>query len=149
MAQTVKNPPAMRETGAWSLGWEDPLEEGMATRSSILAWRIPWTEEPGGPQPMGSQSWIWLRDWAEAGHTSPRLRGRKRSCLKQRNWKPVTKFQSEAAWDGAVKTCAQELLRDRNGRGGGGLPMSVLDKSRFQMKQEADEWHTEFQGLWH
>ena len=40
---------------AWSLGWEDPLEEGMATHSSILAWRVPWTEEPGWLQPMGSQ----------------------------------------------------------------------------------------------
>ena len=43
----VKNPPAMWETWVQSLGWEDPLEEGMATHSSILAWRIPWTEEPG------------------------------------------------------------------------------------------------------
>ena len=48
MAQTVKNPPAMWETWVLSLGWEDSLEEGMATHSSILAWRIPWTEEPGG-----------------------------------------------------------------------------------------------------
>ena len=55
MAQTVKNPPAMRETWVQSLGWEDPLEEGMATHSSILAWRIPWTEEPGRLQSMGSQ----------------------------------------------------------------------------------------------
>ena len=51
----VKNVPAVQETWVQSLGWEDPLEEGMATRSSILAWRIPWTEEPGGPQSMGSQ----------------------------------------------------------------------------------------------
>ena len=48
MAQIVKNLPAMRETWVQSLGWEDPLEKGMATHSSILAWRIPWTEEPGG-----------------------------------------------------------------------------------------------------
>ena len=48
MAQTVKNPPAMQETWVRSLGWKDPLEEGMTTHSSILAWRIPWTEEPGG-----------------------------------------------------------------------------------------------------
>ena len=48
VAQTVKNPPAMRETWVRSLGWEDPLEEGMETHSSILAWRIPWTEEHGG-----------------------------------------------------------------------------------------------------
>ena len=45
VAQTVKNPPAMRETWVQSLDWEDPLEEGMTTHSSILAWRIPWTEE--------------------------------------------------------------------------------------------------------
>ena len=55
MAQTVKNLPAMQETGVQSLGGEDPLEKGMATHSSILAWRIPWTEEPGRLQPMGSQ----------------------------------------------------------------------------------------------
>ena len=47
-AQKVKNLPAMQETWFRSLGWEDPLEKGMATYSSILAWRIPWTEEPGG-----------------------------------------------------------------------------------------------------
>ena len=49
----VKNLPAMPETRVQSLGWEDPLEEGMATHSSILAWRIPWTEEPGGLQSIG------------------------------------------------------------------------------------------------
>ena len=52
---TVKNPPAMWETWVWSLGREDPLEKGMATHSSILARRIPWTEESGGLQSMGSQ----------------------------------------------------------------------------------------------
>ena len=46
----------MQETWVHSLGWEDPLEKGMATHSSVLAWRIPWTEEPGGLQSMGSQS---------------------------------------------------------------------------------------------
>ena len=55
VAQTVKNLPAMQETWVLSLAWEDPLEKGMATRSNILAWRIPWTEEPGGLQSMGSQ----------------------------------------------------------------------------------------------
>ena len=53
MAQTVKNLLAMQKTRVRSLGWEDPLEESMATHSSILAWRIPWTEEPGGLQFMG------------------------------------------------------------------------------------------------
>ena len=57
MAQMVKNPPAMEETQVWSLGQEDPLEKGMATHSSIFAWRILWTEESGGLQSMGSQSW--------------------------------------------------------------------------------------------
>ena len=55
VVQTVKNLPSMWETWVRSLGWEDPLEEGMETQSSILAWRIPWTEEPGGLQSMGSQ----------------------------------------------------------------------------------------------
>ena len=54
-AQKVKNPPAMQETWVWSLGQEDPLEKGMATHSSILAWEIPWTEQPGRLQSMGSQ----------------------------------------------------------------------------------------------
>ena len=55
VAQMVKNLPVMWETWVRSLGWEDPLEEGMATHSSILAWRIPWTEEPGGLQSVGLQ----------------------------------------------------------------------------------------------
>ena len=54
----VKNLPAMRETWVQSLGWEDPLEKGMATHSSILTWRIPWTEEPGWLQSMGLQKVI-------------------------------------------------------------------------------------------
>ena len=54
--QSVKNLPAMLETWVRSLGWEGPLKKEMATHSSILAWRIPWTEEPGGLQSMGSQS---------------------------------------------------------------------------------------------
>ena len=53
MAQTVKRLPAMRETWVQSLGQEDPLEKEMATYSSILAWEIPWTEEPGGLQVHG------------------------------------------------------------------------------------------------
>ena len=55
VAQMVKNPPAVQETQVRSLSREDPLEEEMATHSSILAWRSPWTEELGGLQSMGSQ----------------------------------------------------------------------------------------------
>ena len=59
VAQTVKRLSTMRETQVRSLGWEDPLEKEMATHSSVLAWRIPWTEEPGGLQSTG---------WQRAGH---------------------------------------------------------------------------------
>ena len=62
LAQTGENPPATQETQVRFLGWEDPLEKGMATHSSIPAWRIPWTEEPGGLQSMGSQS--WTQSWS-------------------------------------------------------------------------------------
>ena len=55
VAQRVENLPAMHEPQVQSLSWEDPLEKGMATHSSILAWRISWTEEPGRPQSMNSQ----------------------------------------------------------------------------------------------
>ena len=60
----LKNPPAMWETWVQSLGWEDPLEKGTAIHSSILAWRIPWTEEPGGAiVPRVTKSQTWLRKW--------------------------------------------------------------------------------------
>ena len=78
MAQTVKKLLVMQETWVWSLGWEDPLEKGMATHSSILAWRIPWTEEPGRIQFIGYQRvghdwvtfssshvWMWELDYKE------------------------------------------------------------------------------------
>ena len=55
VAQIVKNLPAMQETWVRSLGWEDALEKGMVTQSPTLAWRLPWTEEPGALQPMGFQ----------------------------------------------------------------------------------------------
>ena len=60
VAQMIKNLAALQETQVESLGWEDPGEKGMATHSSILAGRTPWTGEPGRLQPMGSQSQAWL-----------------------------------------------------------------------------------------
>ena len=63
VAQMVKSLPAMQETQVPSLGWEDPLEKGMATHCSTLAWKTPRTEEPGGPQSMGSQSRTGLSDF--------------------------------------------------------------------------------------
>ena len=66
VTQMVKNPPAMQEARVWSPGREDPLEEGMASHFSILAWRIPWTEEPGEIQSTGLQR-VW-RAWATKAH---------------------------------------------------------------------------------
>ena len=63
VAQTVKNLPAMQETQVRSLGWEDPLDKEMATHSSLLAWRIPWTEEPGGLVHGVAKSWTQLSDF--------------------------------------------------------------------------------------
>ena len=88
VSQTVKNPPAMQETWVPSVGWEDPLEEGIATHSSIPAWRIPWAEEPGGLQSVESQR--VRHDWVtftftfcvhrqdkekEEGHSFPNIVG--------------------------------------------------------------------------
>ena len=78
IAQMVKNLPAMQGTWVRSLGWEDPLEKTMATHSSILAWRIPWTEEPGGlPLSWGCSSWGCRVecDWATNIFTCSRLFG--------------------------------------------------------------------------
>ena len=57
VVQSVNHLPAIQETWVQFLGWEDPLEKEMATHSSILAWRIPWTEEPGRLQSMGRKTW--------------------------------------------------------------------------------------------
>ena len=72
----VKNLPAMQESQVPSLDREDPLEEGMATRSSILAWRVPWTEEPGGPRSRELQSQTRLKRLSTHAHTQPILQGR-------------------------------------------------------------------------
>ena len=75
VAKTIKNLPAMQETWVRSLGQKDPLGKGMATHSSILTWRIPWTEEPGGLLSMGSQSqtgpkWLSIHACTTPTHTS-------------------------------------------------------------------------------
>ena len=63
MAQTVENSPAVQEIWVQSLGWEEPLEKGMTTHASVRVSEIPWTEEPGGLQSVGSQSRAWLSDY--------------------------------------------------------------------------------------
>ena len=79
----VKNPPAMQETWIWLLGREDPLEESTATHSSILAWRIPWTEDPGGLQSMGSR--IGGHNWGDWAHKHWELSPR-REVQPSRSW---------------------------------------------------------------
>ena len=77
MTQQIKNPPAMQEARVRSLGWEDPLEKNMATHSSILAWKIPRAEEPGGLQSMELQSWTRLSDCGPAHTHTPNYQKKK------------------------------------------------------------------------
>ena len=94
----VKNLPAMQESRVWSLGWEDTVEKWTATHSSILAWRIPWTEEPGVLQSMGSQTlgpdWAtnthMLEDEEEPGSESPLPDSR--GYFPTATWPPATQF---------------------------------------------------------
>ena len=96
----VKNPPAMQEMQAQSLGGEDPLEEETATHSSILAWRIPWTEEPGGLQSMGSQRVKQDRSDGVQEHTLRGRAGRQvRSCCPGFFGKPVMGTIQRKGWN--------------------------------------------------
>ena len=92
-AQTVKRLPAMRETWVRSLGWEDPLEKEMAMHSSTFAWKIPWTEEPGGLQSMGLHK----------SEMTERLRFRfSLSCIGESNGNPLQYFCLENPMDGGA-----------------------------------------------
>ena len=96
-AHIVKNPSAVQETRGWSLGWEDPLEKGMATHPRILAWRIPWTEEP--VQPMGSQRAAMTHTWLFFNNSpSGRAHGCKgRKCLNEKYLKWFKQWFSRQA----------------------------------------------------
>ena len=77
VVQMVKNPPSMQETPGWYLGQEDPLEKGMATHSTVLAWRIPWTEKPGAHSPWGPRE-LGVTEWptqSQLRHTEVELGG--------------------------------------------------------------------------
>jgi len=97
VAQTVKNLPAMQETRVRSLDWEVPLEKGMAIHSSILAWRILWTEKPAGLQFMGSQR--VRHDWAMNTHTHPYLIEHECSC----KYIISIKHHSKELWHSSVR----------------------------------------------
>ena len=92
VAQMIKNLPAMQETRVWSLGGEDPLEKGMSARSSILAWRIPQTEEPGRLQSMGLQR--VRHDWATKTATALK---RRRICIHR--WQDHPHRQSDKIYE--------------------------------------------------
>ena len=104
VAQSVKNLPAVQETRVQSLGWEDPLEKKMATHSSILAWKISWTEEPGGLQSMGSQR--VGHDWATNTYLlywlcqNLWLCGSQKNCVKF--WK---KWEYQTTWPSSWEIC--------------------------------------------
>ena len=88
MAQVVKSLPAIQETRVRSLSWEDPLEEGKATHSSILAWRIPWREESGGLQSIGLQRMKWLSmHWSYFIHSKRSLVSSSHFSFKKQIWK--------------------------------------------------------------
>ena len=93
VAQIIKNLPTMRETWVWSLGREDPLEKEMATHSSTLAWRIPWMEEPGGLQSMGTKRAgnDWVTSLLHFFYYMPRIQkwARRQSLLFHRRLDPL------------------------------------------------------------
>ena len=112
MALGVKNLPAVQATWARSLGWDDPLEKELATHSSILAWRIPWTEEPGGLQSMGLQSRTRLSD--ERVHFLGSTRFTSRPLSKQKQQKCRVRGTHQKAVllsEGSSKASAGLLLR--------------------------------------
>ena len=102
----VKNSPLVQETWVRSLGGKDPLEKEMATHSSILAWKIPWTEGPGGWQSVGLKSWTWLSDQAHTCRVTLKDSGLPAQgtwCPKRGIWRPT-------------EMCARTSSRDHWGR---------------------------------
>ena len=95
VAQMVKNLPTMQETRDWSLGQEDLLEKGMAAHSSILAWRIPWTEKSGGLQSVGSQR--VRHDWATNTHTHTHTHTQ--NCQRSCNIRQLTVYKCSSSRD--------------------------------------------------
>ena len=94
VVQMVKNPPAMQEARVRSLGWEDLLEEGMATHICIFGWRIPWTEEPGRLQSIESQSQTWLSHYAQHS-TRAKKRSNGWSWVRKPKWGAKYEWKDE------------------------------------------------------
>ena len=103
----------MQETWVWSLGWEDPLEEGMETKSSIFSWKIPWTEELGGLQSMGSQR--VGHDWSDWAYTHGKLKEGNKQASERGRWgeKEGRKAGGEGKAEAIKKTVLQEYKERR------------------------------------
>ena len=99
VAQAVKNTTAMRDTWIWSLGWEDPLEKGTSTQSSILAWRIPWTEMPGKLQSLGHKE-LDTTEWLSL--YSLLMPGMYESIHTDLEWRPRLPTAKELSWKDMV-----------------------------------------------
>ena len=121
VAQTIKNLPAMRETQVWSPSRHNPLEKGMVTHSSILAWRSPWTEEPSGLQSIGSQR-VW-HNWATNTFTFLSLEVLQRSV-----YLTGIRFTQSRAWEG--NSCTRNLERVKEV----GQSRRISSAKRFQLK---------------
>ena len=144
-AQRLKRLPAMRETWVRSLGREDPLEKGMATHSSILAWRIPWTEEPGRLQSMGSQR--VGHDWATSlSFTFMSYIGLPRWLSVKRTHLPVQEMQIwTLGWENllekAMATHSSILAWKSHGQ------RSLVSYSPWGCKRVGHDWVTKQHGL--
>ena len=136
VAQTVKHLPTMWETWVWSLGQEDPLEKEIATHSSTLAWRIPWTEEPGGLQSMRLQSQTWLGDLTSLYFIQSLLDpGLEKlvSCLPWR-WSP----SHISLWGGSSWLSSHLIPSGKSASGQEGRPWTILGHCPF-LKQTQDQ----------
>ena len=100
IAQLVKDLPAVQETRVWSLGWEDALEKEMAAHSSTLAWKIPWMEEPGRLQSMGSQrvghDWVISLNFRESSSTATKTQNSQKSI--NEDFKGYSNRKKEMEW---------------------------------------------------
>ena len=115
LAQRLKRQPGMQDTQVWSLGWEDPLEKEMAIHSSTLAWRIPWMEEPGRLQSMGSQR--VRHNWATSLHFTSLQRKIRNKRLWSRTFRNRAYLTQWVLMDNAAHTCVKMFMQHFHKKG--------------------------------